>query len=1069
MKGDCGCGTGCGGVGVDRRSFIKTTGLGAAALGLAAGQAFAGPFADPEPGDHFVPEDKRLDAKWMTALFARGERTWYTATDLETIGMPVGGICAGQVYLSGDGRLVYWDIFNSEFNSGYGGENYKLGRKATEMFADGRFTTPPPVAQGAVLRVDAAGKTRIRELSAQGFPSVRFAGEYPIGFVEYAEEGFPIAISLEAFSPFVPLQTQDSSLPATVMRYRLRNLTRDEARVDLVGWLQNAACCFSAVHFADQAERFASIQNPGELAIAQGGVRKLDGDAKADPATAPYVFADFESRGYGDWTAEGEAFGGGPAKGTLANQSPVSAFVGNQLVNSYLGGDDRLQGRLLSPPFRIKRPFIGFLVGGGGHKDETCVNLLIDGRVVRTATGKNNERLEPCNWEVSEFAGRDARIEILDKQSGGWGHINVDQIEFRDTPMAPEIGPLEAQPDFGTMCVAAVGSDGVACRAVAPGSDAPGDIFAAFDARPVSLFSRAALGSDQRLIAGRTLTIPPGEAREVTLVYAWHMPNLSRARGSTEPRDRVGHQYSQRFDSAAAVATYVAKDLTRLADGTTAWHLATYDSTLPYWLLDRVGATTCNLATNTCHWWQDGRFWAWEGVGCCSGTCGHVWNYSHAMARLFPDLERSVRERQDFAPGVGFIPETGEIRFRGEGWGIWAGDAQGGYILKAYREHLCSGDDSFLKRNWTNIKKATEFLISQDGDGDGLIEGSQHQTYDENYFGANTMVGSLYLGALRSAEEMARRIGDADFADRCRRIFEAGKANSVKRLFNGEYFIQQVDLTQHPDWQYGDGCLSDQLFGQGWAHQVGLGYVYPPETVKAALDSIWKYCWAPDVAPQNKAHPPERWFAYPGEAGLFTCTWPKGDHMGPKSTRYRNEIWTGIEYQVAGHMAWEGMLMQCLAICRAVHDRYHPSRRNPFNEIECGDHYARAMAAWGVVTALSGFEYDGPRGHIGFAPRFKPEEFRAVFTAASGWGQILQKRTAKDQTQEIRVILGEVQVKSLAFEVAAGAKVGAVEITAGGPAITASVEQVGQRVMIGLPAGITVTQGGSLTARIGLG
>ena len=155
------------------------------------------------------------------------------------------------------------------------------------------------------------------------------------------------------------------------------------------------------------------------------------------------------------------------------------------------------------------------------------------------------------------------------------------------------------------------------------------------------------------------------------------------------------------------------------------------------------------------------------------------------------------------------------------------------------------------------------------------------------------------------------------------------------------------------------------MFGQGWAHQVGLGYLYPRETVVSALQSIWKYCWAPDVGPQNRAHDPERWFAYPGEAGLFTCTWPKSPHLGPKSTRYRDEIWTGIEYQVAGHMAWEGMITEALAICRGVNERYHPSKHNPWNEIECGDHYARALASWGVLIGLSGSSTTARRGTSG--------------------------------------------------------------------------------------------------------
>ena len=1056
----CGVGAGCGGV--DRRSFIKAAGLGTAALAASGGGAIAGPFAAADFGDHFVPMEKKLDPKWVASLFARGERAWYSGAKLETIGMPIGGICAGQVYLSGDGRLVYWDIFNSQFNSGYGSENYKVGRRATEMFADGRFVAPPSVEQGAAIRVRVAGETLVRPLSAEGFPGVRFAGEHPFGLVEYVDGGFPVEVSMEAFSPFVPLETEDSALPATVMRYTVRNRSGVAATVTIAGWLENAVCRFSGGQFEDEAERCATVAEGAGIALAEGWVRPRVGVPMKPAPREPIAFADFEGDDYAGWTVEGEAFGAGPAAGTLANQSPVSAFKGRRLVNSYLGGDDRLQGRLVSPEFRVARPFIGMLVGGGGHEHETCLNLLVGGKIVRTATGKNSERLEPVNWEVSEFEGQTARIEIVDRNSGGWGHINVDQIEFRDEPMGPEIGALEAQADFGRMCVAAVGTGASAgIFEIEDGAGAGGAALAALDGGSGEE-AVTPLSGRQGLTAGRTVELAPGGEAEITLVYSWFMPNLARVRGSTQDSDRVGHRYVRGFDSAAQVAAYVVDELDRLAGGTRAWHGALYDSTLPRWLLDRVGATTSTLATNTCQWWRDGRFWAWEGVGCCHGTCGHVWNYAHTMARLFPELERSVRERQDFAAGVGFIADTGEIRFRGEGWGIWAGDSQGGYILKAYREHLCSPDDAFLKRNWANIRKATEFLIGEDGNADGLLEGSQHQTYDQNYFGANTMVGSLYLGALRAAEEMARRVHDVPFAEQCRRVFEAGKANSVARLFNGEYFIQDVDLEKYPDWQYGDGCLADQLFGQGWAHQVGLGYVYPEETVRAGLESIWKYCWAPYGGPQNAAHAPERWFAYPGEAGLFTCTWPKSDHGGPRSTRYRDEVWTGIEYQVAGHMAWEGMVMEALAVCRAVHDRYHPSLRNPFNEIECGDHYARSMAAWGVLSGLAGFEYDGPSGYVGFAPRFQPEEFRAVFTGAEGWGQVSQRREPGRQINTIEVRHGRVAVKSVGIGLPEGAAVESVTVTAGGPAMTAHVEQREGLVTVGLVAGCELAAGDSL-------
>ena len=177
-----------------------------------------------------------------------------------------------------------------------------------------------------------------------------------------------------------------------------------------------------------------------------------------------------------------------------------------------------------------------------------------------------------------------------------------------------------------------------------------------------------------------------------------------------------------------------------------------------------------------------------------------------------------------------------------------------------------------------------------------------------------------------------------------------------------------------------------------------------------ALNSVWKYNWAPDVGPQNEAHPPERWFALPGEPGLFTCTWPKSPYL-KEGVRYREEVWTGIEYQVAGHMVWENMVPEALAICRGVEDRYAPAKHNPFNEIECGDHYARAMASWGVYTALAGFEYHGPKGHIGFAPRITPENFRAAFTAAEGWGSFAQTRKEDVQQETDRTALGPVELQ----------------------------------------------------------
>jgi hypothetical protein len=200
----------------------------------------------------------------------------------------------------------------------------------------------------------------------------------------------------------------------------------------------------------------------------------------------------------------------------------------------------------------------------------------------------------------------------------------------------------------------------------------------------------------------------------------------------------------------------------------------------------------------------------------------------------------------------------------------------------------------------------------------------------------------------------------------------------------------------------------------------------------------------------------------PGEAGLFTCTWPKSRHLGERSTRYRDEIWTGIEYQVAGHMAWEGMLTEALAICRGVHERYHPARHNPWNEIECGDHYARALASWGVLIGLAGFEHHGPRGHIGFAPRITPDGFRSAFSAAEGWGTLSQRRSGRTQIDEVAVRRGRLLARTLALELPEGETLGDAEVTLDGAPVAATAAQDGRRVLLTLADEAVVETGGTL-------
>ncbi|MBN2024314.1 MAG: hypothetical protein JW809_16145 [Pirellulales bacterium] len=1024
---------------MDRRRFIQMAGASTAALGgLGVPRAAAAQDAPPPelPG-HYVPADKGLKPEWIAEIAARGAPAVHRGKDLETIGMPIGGIGAGQLYLVGDGRLMGWEIFNQHNFSGWGAENYNKVRAGTS-----------PVAQGFAVRVVADGKTTIKTLDCDGFPEVTFRGEYPIGLIDYVDAELPVSIKLEAFSPFIPLAAAKSALPATVMEFTVKNTSDATVEVTLAGWLGNAVSAFSASELL--GTRTNEVVDRDGLTMVLGTAQGIEPET---PDREPRVLADFEDDGYKDWTAEGDAIGKGPTQGTLPGQQNVTGFQGKGMVNTFLGGDNA-HGKLTSPRFTIDRSFISFLIGGGNQPNRACINLLVDGKKMRTATGRDAERLAWQSWDVRDLAGKEAKIEIVDAASGPWGHVNVDQIEMGDRPRSGRKGKLEDQEDFGSMGLAVLAGPGTTLASAALPAGKPGEVLFANGGLAQGGKATVPLVEDALVGAvGRKLSLEPGEEAKVPFVVTWCFPK--------RPDRGKKNFYANRFQTAQDVAEYVQDNLEPLSRDTRLWRDTWYDSTLPWWLLDRLFSTNSYLATGTCHWWGNGRFWAWEGVGCCAGTCAHVWNYEHGMARLFPRLERSVREMQDFNPKAGFVADTGEIHFRGESNDFWAGDSQGGTILKSLREHRMSADDEFLKRNWPHVRKALEFLIREDKDDNGLLEGSQHNTYDINFQGPNTMVGSLYLGALRAAEEMARELGDEDFAKKCHELWDRGSKASMERLFNGEYFIQEVDLAKHPKHQYGIGCLSDQLFGQGWAHQVGLGYIYPKDAVLKALASIWKYNWAPDVGPQNEHFKPQRWFAMPGEPGLFTCTWPKGQRM-PEPVLYKNEVWTGIEYQVAGHMAWEGMVDEALVICRGAHERYHPSKRNPYNEVECGDHYARALASHGVFLGLCGFECHGPKRHLGFAPRITPDDFRAAFTTAEGWGTISQKRAAGKQTNRVEVRWGKVPLATLAFELPEDAKLSEATIALGGGALNVSAKQDGRRVTLALAEPIVVEPGQSV-------
>ena len=609
--------------------------------------------------------------------------------------------------------------------------------------------------------------------------------------------------------------------------------------------------------------------------------------------------------------------------------------------------------------------------------------------------------------------------------------------------------------------------------------------------------SRGRLGNledSQPSLAGRTwngaLAVPfalePGESHEVTFLLTWYYPNryVDWSQGDWGVEDEkskfwLGNRYSTWFRSALDVACYVRDNCERLTEGTRLARDTFYDTTLPYALIDSVTSQVSVLRSPTCFWAEDGRFYGFEGCagasalwnggigGSCPLNCTHVWNYEMALARLYPELERTMRETEweiQQHPS-GYLPHRVVVPpYLPRLWDRRVGgprkpalDGLLGAILKTYREYRVSGDVEWLSRMWPSVKQAMSYVWSEhDQERSGVIENEQPNTYDISIYGANTFIGTLYLAALRSVETMANLLDEEDLAHECRDVYRHGSEALDRRLWNGEYYIQDVNLEKYAEQNWGIGCHADQLLGQWWAHVLGLGYVLDPERVRRSALSIFKHNF------REGFHCHKQWprvFVTDDDEGLLNCTWPNGGRP-EVPTRYSDEVWTGIEYEVAGLLLYEGEVDAALRVLEATRTRYDGRKQNPWNDIECGDHYVRAMASWALLDAASGYQYDAGAAEIGFAPAIGPEEFVAPFFARDGWGSFAQRVTEKGQEESLSLAYGSLEIERLLFRVQGSVETG--EVTLDGDAVPAGIARTGSEVVVTLPRRIIVDAGQKL-------
>lgn len=536
---------------------------------------------------------------------------------------------------------------------------------------------------------------------------------------------------------------------------------------------------------------------------------------------------------------------------------------------------------------------------------------------------------------------------------------------------------------------------------------------------------------------GASIYVPfqlnPGESRTIRLMFAWYVPGSDLRMGPTLADEKeclpgsgcscssqnYRPWYASRFKTIQEVAEYWRLNYPELRQKSALFRDTFYQSSLPPEVLEAVAANLTILKSPTVMRQKDGKLWCWEGCmdqnGCCHGSCTHVWNYAQAICHLFPALERSLRETEYFVSQ----DSTGHQNFRSslpirptDHQFHAATDGQFGGIMKVYRDWRISGDTNWLKKFWPKLKESMNYCIQTwDPMEKGIIEEPHHNTYDIEFWGPEPLGTSFYLGALSAFIKMSAEMGED--ATRYSTLLEKGKNFLANELYNGEYFYQIIQWEglqapnpvaasaisfggsyspealeilhkEGPKYQYGTGCLSDGVLGFWIAQMCGLGEIGEVTKVKNHLKAVHRYNLKKDLS--DHANPQRPTYALGTEGGLLLCSWPKGGELSLPFV-YSNEVWTGIEYQVASHLMLEGLVEEGLEIVRTCRARYDGRIRNPFNEYECGHWYARAMSSYGLLAGLTGVRYDAV-GKTLYVDSRIGNDFKTFLATETGFGQV---------------------------------------------------------------------------------
>lgn len=1006
----------------NRRTFIKKLSLGSVtAFNLPAISA-AGNLIDKSGNTsqsfhlHTEKEDRIFNGK-------------YESDYLNKIAFPIGGIGAGMFCLEGTGAVSHLSVENHPdvFNEPYAFAALHIkGLKNASKVLEAQipkwklFGSP---GSGLGMGEKSYGLPR--------FKKGTFLTRFPFAYIDLEDKDIPLHTKITGWSPFIPTDEDNSSLPLGVLEYSFQNPTKEtieavfsynarnfianrgrildaikhgfvltksaqesdgsfgiyipdnEAKVDYCwfrgGWFDSQSILWENIRSGN------IVTNPPTEGISPGAsiyvpFKLKPGETKIIPVNFCWYFSK-SGLAFGNVPIAGEAFTGKPSEGTALHQQPVSGYAGKQLLNSFDPKGDGQVGVIQSSEFTISKKYLKFLVGGGNDPDKTFVRLLINGKIEEVATGNQTEILSEKSWDLRKHIGKKAQIQIGDFDTEAWGHILADQFVLTDN-LNENIS--------------------------APSSEAI--LFADFEGGNYSGWENIET-EELRVLRSQNESL-----QEDPFYKPW---------------------YAGRFKNLEEVIGYWESCKDKLENNSKLFSDAFYASTLPPEIMEAISANLTILKSPTVLRQSDGRFWAWEGcgdnVGSCHGSCTHVWNYAQAVPHLFPALERSLREtefkisqnkkgHQNFRSNLPISPPPHNFHA--------AADGQLGGIMKVYRDWRISGDTEWMKELYPYVKTSMEYCIrTWDPKHSGYLEEPQHNTYDIEFWGPNGMCTSFYLGALTSFIEISKALKQP--YKEYESLLSKGKRYIESELFDGEYFIQKIKWEglnapnpvevlsfggayseealallkeEGPKYQYGTGCLSDGILGMWIASVCGLPEVIDNKKVTSHLIAVHKHNLKKNL--KDHYNPQRPTYACGEEGGLLLCTWPKGGALSLPFV-YSNEVWTGIEYQIASHLMFKGEVEKGLDIVRECRKRYDGTVRNPFNEYECGHWYARAMSSYSMLQALTGVRYDAVDKILYIDSKIG--DFTSFISTGTGFGTI----SLKNGKPHLEVVFGSIDVKNI--------------------------------------------------------